>query len=97
MGTALVPQMIARYGEENVILSDESRRGNPYPQGIFERLDTTDVAHYKYLMEKHQINYIVHLSGIQSAFGEKNPYLAMKMNFEGVINALDMAKEYSAK
>ncbi len=57
----------------------------------------TDPAHYKYLMEQHNINYIVHLSGILSATGEKNPYLAMKVNGEGVINALDMAKEYGAK
>ena len=48
-------------------------------------------------MEKHNINYIVHLSGILSALGEKNPYLAMKVNGEGVINALDMAKDYGAK
>jgi nucleoside-diphosphate-sugar epimerase len=97
IGTAIVPKLIKIYGEENVILTDESKRGNPYPRGIFERLDVTDISHYKYLMEKHQINYIVHLTGVQSAFGEKNPYLAMKINFEGVINAFDMAKEYDAK
>ncbi len=89
--------MINKYGEDNVILSEETRRGNPYPQGIFERLDVTDVAHFKYLMEKHQITHLVHLASVQSAFGEKNPYLAMKMNFEGVINALDMAREYKSK
>lgn len=89
--------MVEHFGEDNVILTDITKRGNPYPKGIFERLDVIDVAHYKYLMEKHQINYIVHLSGILSASGEKNPYLAMKVNCEGVINALDMAKDYKAK
>jgi nucleoside-diphosphate-sugar epimerase len=89
--------MIEKYGEDNVIISDESKRSNPYPRGIFERLDVTDVAHYKYIMEKHQINYIIHLSGVMSAFGERNPYLAMKTNFDGVINALDMAKDYNSK
>jgi hypothetical protein len=29
--------------------------------------------------------------------GEKNPYLAIKVNVEGVTNALDMAKEYDIK
>jgi hypothetical protein len=66
-------------------------------RGIYERLDVTDTLHYKYLMEKHNINYIVHLSGILSALGEKNPHLAMKVNGEGVINALDAAKHYKAK
>jgi threonine 3-dehydrogenase len=90
--------MIEKFGEENVILTDISKKkGGNFPKGVFERLDVTDIAHYKYLMEKHSINYIVHLSGILSALGEKNPYLAMKVNGEGVINALDMAKDYGAK
>lgn len=97
MGTALIPKLIEKYGDENVIMTDITKRGNPYPKGIFERLDVTDVAHYKYLMEKYQINYIAHLSGILSAQGEKSPYLAMKVNCDGIINALDMAKDYGAK
>ena len=81
-----------------MIITDISKKkGESFSKGTFERLDVTDVAHYKYLMEKHEINYIVHLSGILSALGEKNPYLAMKVNGEGVINALDMAKDYGAK
>jgi nucleoside-diphosphate-sugar epimerase len=66
IGTALVPKLVDRYGLENVILTDITKRKNTYPNGIFERLDVTDVAHYKYLIEKYQINYIVHLSGILS-------------------------------
>lgn len=89
--------MVKKYGEENVIISDITNKRNPYPKGVFERLDVTDAAHFKYIMEKHQINYIVHLSGILSALGEKNPYLAIKVNTEGIINALDMAKEYQAR
>ena len=79
-------------------MTDISKKnGESFTKGNFERLDVTDLAHYKYLMEKHEINYIVHLSGILSALGEKNPYLAMKVNGEGVINALDMSKDYGAK
>jgi nucleoside-diphosphate-sugar epimerase len=99
IGVALTQRMIEIYGENNVILSDISEKlghiKSPYQ--IFEKLDVTDVSHYKYIMEKHKINYIVHLSGILSAAGEKNPNLAMKVNGEGVINALDMAKQYNSK
>ncbi len=81
-----------------MVLTDiAKKKAENFPKGTFERLDVTDVAHYKYLMEKYNINYVVHLSGILSALGEKNPYLAMKVNGEGVINALDMAKDYGAK
>jgi nucleoside-diphosphate-sugar epimerase len=78
-------------------MSDLLKKNPPYPGGIFEVLDVTDLAHYKYLMEKHQINYIIHLSAILSATGEQNPFFAMKVNCEGAQNALDMAKTYNAK
>jgi hypothetical protein len=58
--------MVERYGEDNVVISDISKLNIPVSNGFFERLDVTDLAHYKYLMEKHQVNYIVHLSGILS-------------------------------
>ncbi len=98
IGTALVPKLIQKFGKYNVIITDVSgKKADSFEGGVFERLDVTDSAHFKYLMEKHSINYIVHLSGILSALGEKNPYLAMKVNGEGVINALDMAREYKSK
>jgi nucleoside-diphosphate-sugar epimerase len=91
--------MIQLYGQNNVVLTDITAKAGlvDNPRLIFERLDVTDVAQYRYLIEKHKVNYIVHLSGILSAAGEKNPYLAMKVNGDGVLNALDMAKEYQAK
>jgi threonine 3-dehydrogenase len=95
---ALTRRMVELYGVNNVILSDITAKSGHIDSGmLFERLDVTDASHYKYLMEKYNINYIVHLSGILSAMGEKNPYLAMKVNCEGVINALDMARDYKAK
>jgi threonine 3-dehydrogenase len=98
IGTALVPKLIEKFGQDSVIQTDITHKmARNLDNDQFERLDVTDSAHYKYLMEKHEINYIVHLSGILSALGEKNPYLAMKVNGNGVINALDMAKEYNAK
>jgi nucleoside-diphosphate-sugar epimerase len=91
--------MIEIYGENNVVLTDITSKAGfiDNPRLIFERLDVTDVSNYRHLMEKHKVNYIVHLSGILSAAGEKNPHLAMKVNGDGVLNALDMAKDYKAK
>jgi nucleoside-diphosphate-sugar epimerase len=97
IGTSLAPRLIDRYGVENIILTDITRRTTSHPQSVFERLDVTDVNNYRYLIERHQINYIIHLSGILSALGEKNPHLAIKINVEGVTNALDMAKEFGIK
>ncbi len=85
-----------RFGVENVIQTDLPNEPKN-KLGIYERLDVTDGAHYRYLVEKYKINYIVHLSGILSALGEKYPTLAMKVNGEGVINAFDAAKLYKSK
>jgi nucleoside-diphosphate-sugar epimerase len=87
------------YGDENVIHTDISDKkvSDTDSKIIFEKLDVTDQDQYRKVMEKHKINYVVHLSGILSAVGEKNPGLAMKVNGNGVLNALDMAKEFKAK
>ncbi len=66
-------------------------------ESIFEKLDITNQDEYRALIEKHEINYIVHLAGILSAVGEKNPKLALRVNCDGVVNALDLAKDYKAK
>lgn len=89
--------MIEKFGSENVIFSDLSSKNNKIKQGTFERLDVTDLATYQYLVEKYSINYIVHLSGILSATGEKDPQLAVKVNVNGVINALNLARDYKTK
>lgn len=93
----MVPKLIERYGVDNVIMSDVQKRPIPNPKSVFERLDVTDSNHFRYLIDKYQVNYIVHLSGVLSALGEKNPQLAIKINVEGVTNALDMAKEFGIK
>jgi nucleoside-diphosphate-sugar epimerase len=97
IGTSLAPMLIKRYGVENVILSDITYKKPQNPQSVFERLDVTDINHYRYLIQRHEVNYILHLSGILSAVGEKNPELAIKININGVTNALDMAKEFGVK
>lgn len=95
IGTALVPKLYERYGIENVICSDIGEKLNIF-RGDFEKLDVTDYIQYKYLMEKHEVNCILHFASILSASGEKNPFLAGKVNIEGVINALTLAREHKA-
>ena len=44
------------------------------------------------MVKSHKVNYIVHLAGILSALGEKNPDLAVDVNVNGVINAVRAAQ-----
>ena len=86
-----------KYGVENVISTDINIDKFQKGEGVYEKLDVTDFNSYKKLVEKYNINYILHLSGILSATGEQNPKLAIDVNVNGIINALDLAKEFKAK
>ena len=44
-------------------------------------------------MDKHRIDEIYNLAAILSAIGEKNPKFAWKLNMDGLINSLDIARE----
>jgi nucleoside-diphosphate-sugar epimerase len=89
--------MKKRYGAENVISTDLNIDKLQKEDGVYEKLDVTDFNNYRNLIEKHEIDYILHLSGILSALGEKNPKLAIDVNINGVINALDLAREFKTK
>ena len=78
-------------GAENVIATDVTEQRFDMPCK-FERLDVTDEKNYKRLVKEHKINYMVHLAGILSALGERNPDLAIDVNVFGVVNAMRIAQ-----
>ena len=49
------------------------------------------------LVKDNKVNYIVHLAGILSALGEKNPDLAIDVNVFGAVNALRVAKNAGSR
>ena len=55
----------------------------------------TDADRYLHMVKSNKITNIVHLAGILSALGEKNPELAIDVNITGVINAIRAAHEYN--
>ena len=59
----------------------------------YTSLDICDEAHYKELVKEHKIDYIVHLAAILSATGELYPDKALKVNVDGAISALNIARE----
>jgi threonine 3-dehydrogenase len=56
-----------------------------------------DAQHYDYLVKEHKVDYIVHLAGILSALGERNPDLAIDVNVYGAVNALKIARENNCR
>ena len=58
-----------------------------------EQLDVSDFKAYERIVKDYKIDYIVHLAAILSALGEKFPDRALKVNVDGAINALNLARE----
>ena len=83
-------------GPENVIASDTMEQKFDFPCK-FERLDVVDETKYRRLVKENKVNYMVHLAGILSASGEKNPDLALDVNVTGVINALRIARDFKSR
>lgn len=48
----------------------------------------TDADAYMKMVKSHNVNYIVHMAGILSALGEREPDLSLDVNVIGSINAM---------
>ena len=49
------------------------------------------------MVKDNKVNYIVHMAGILSALGEKNPDLAVDVNVTGVVNAIRAAQTNNSR
>jgi len=93
IGSELVPALRARYGAENVVAADIRRReGSSGEGGPFEVLDCTDGAAVDDVVVRHRIDTIYHLAAILSAVGERDPLRAYRVNVDGLITVLEVAR-----
>ncbi|XP_054717094.1 L-threonine 3-dehydrogenase, mitochondrial-like [Uloborus diversus] len=95
LGTGLAKKLRARYGAENVIMSDIIRA----PQDILDAgpyiyADILDFKNLQEIVVNYRIDWLVHFSALLSAIGEDNVPLAMRVNIEGLHNVMELAKQY---
>ncbi len=90
IGTVLGNKLIDIYGLDNVILTDIAE--NNHKNGIFEKLDILNIPHFKELIKDYKITQIFHLASLLSASGERNPMRTWNINFNGLLNILDLSK-----
>ncbi|MFH0864942.1 MAG: NAD-dependent epimerase/dehydratase family protein, partial [Bacteroidota bacterium] len=97
IGSELTMELRKLYGGENVIASD--KKDSPSEKlrnsGPFEIIDIIERDSIIQLIKKYNINIIIDLAAILSATGEKNPMLAWNVNINGLINVLEIAREYN--
>ena len=95
IGMELLDALQAKFGAENVIASDI--RG---PEDVdtakirYEKLDVLDSEQMENIIRDNEINEVYHLAAILSATGEKNPELCWKINMDGLMNVLELARKY---
>ncbi|MCD6380670.1 L-threonine 3-dehydrogenase [bacterium] len=97
IGSELTMFLRDRYGNENVVAG--GRKTKPSEElknsGPFEVVDCTDIEAIRRVIEKYKIDTIYHLAALLSAVAEGNPQLAWNVNINGLINVLEVAREYN--
>jgi len=87
------------YGGDNVVAG--VRKTKPSEKlsktGPCEVVDALDKNNLKEVVDKYKIDGIINMAAILSGTGEKNPMLAWDVNMNGLINILELAREYKMK
>ncbi len=91
IGTVLTEALREKYGVAAVLATD--LHPNDAEIGAFELLDILDEKRLREIVDLYEISEIYHLAAVLSAVGEKNPRLAWKVNMEGLMNVLEVAKD----
>ena len=95
IGSELTLALRERYGSTNVVAA--GHRTQPTPalrdSGPFETVDVTQRNDVEQVVGDHRIDTIYHLAAILSARGEENPGLAWRVNIDGLVNVLEVARE----
>ena len=93
LGVELTSHLRARYGADNVIATDIRNNKSISDTGPFEELDVLDKPRLAELVRERKIGTIYHLAAILSAKGEANIQWTWKLNMDGLLNVLEVARE----
>ena len=93
IGTELVIELRKIHGSDQVVASDiRAPLDEVLYGGPFEELNVLDFEQIKKVIKKHDIKEVYLLAALLSATAEKKPELAWKINMEGLLNLLELAK-----
>lgn len=96
IGTELVAELRKQAGENNVVASDINNT-SASDEGPFETLDVLDANKLQDIIKKNKVNQIYLLAALLSATAEQKIKLGWKLNVDGLLNVLDVAKESGIK
>lgn len=97
IGSELVDRLRKDLGNSNVVATDIRMPQVVKENEIFEILDVMDLDKMRRLVEKYQVDTLIHLAALLSAVAEEKPQMAWDLNMTGLVNALEVAKEFGLK
>lgn len=95
LGSELTSRLRSIHGKQNVIASDIQDPNDQISDGPFEHLDVLNKSKLAEIIEEYQIDQVYHLAAMLSAKAEQNISFGWKLNMDGLLNVLDLAKEKS--
>jgi nucleoside-diphosphate-sugar epimerase len=95
LGSELTKALVNTYGSDAVIATDfQESVKSKFTYCRFQPLDVLDKDAIANLIQEEKITQVYHLAAILSANGEKNPVQAWDINMRGLLNVLELAKEF---
>lgn len=96
IGSELTLALRERYGAENVIAT--GRKTPPSKEleesGPFHFINVNDPDSVEEMINKYDIDTIIHMAAILSGVGEKNPIHCWDVNMNGTLNILNLAVKH---
>ncbi|PPE99014.1 L-threonine 3-dehydrogenase [Enterococcus hirae] len=97
IGSELVLRLREDLGNENVVATDIRMPEKLEDGELFEILDVMDYEKMRALVEQYQVDTLIHLAALLSAVAEAKPKFAWDLNMVGLVNALEVAREFKLK
>jgi len=97
IGSELVLRLKQEFGDSAVIPTDIKEPPIHKRNDNFNYLDVLDYDKLDTIVTRYEIDTIFHMAAILSALGERNPQLAYRVNLNGLINILEVARQNKVK
>lgn len=98
IGVELTTKLREIYGEDNVLPTDIKAPTQPeLANKPFEIVDVRDYERLAQVVQEFKPDTIMHMASLLSATAENNPSLAWDINMNGLVNALEAAREFNLR
>jgi len=96
IGSELTPELRKRYGNSKVVAGIHKTKPprELFESGPVEIVDVTDKEQLSTVIRKYKIDAIYNLAALLSVVGEANPLEAWHVGMNGLLNVLEVAREY---